>query len=134
MTVPVSASARILPAPIPGPQCYRRGGPLTVTDANVMVGKLIPELFPAIFGPAQNEPLDARPCSAAFAALAATIGDGRSGEAVADGFLQIAVANMAEAIKKISVARGYDVTRYALQLLRRRRRASMPASWPTRSA
>src|SRR4051794_10246541 len=98
----------------PGPKCYRRGGPLTVTDANVMVGKLIPDLFPAIFGPAQNERLDYESVKAAFDELAATIGDGRSGEAVADGFLQIAIANMAEAVKKISVARGYDVTRYAL--------------------
>jgi 5-oxoprolinase (ATP-hydrolysing) len=98
----------------PGPACYRRGGPLTVTDANVMVGKLQPELFPKIFGPDQNEPLDADRVSEAFAELAERIGDGHSGEEVADGFLKIAVANMAEAIKKISVQRGYDVTRYAL--------------------
>jgi 5-oxoprolinase (ATP-hydrolysing) len=98
----------------PGPACYRRGGPLAVTDANVMVGKLIPDLFPAIFGPNQNEPLDIEAVRAAFADLAARVGDGRSPEAVADGFIQIAVANMAEAVKKISIARGYDVTRYAL--------------------
>jgi 5-oxoprolinase (ATP-hydrolysing) len=98
----------------PGPACYRRGGPLAVTDANVMVGKLIPDFFPAIFGPAQNEPLDADAVTAKFAALAARVGDGRAPEDVADGFIQIAVANMAEAIKKISVQRGYDVTRYAL--------------------
>jgi len=98
----------------PGPACYRRGGPLTVTDANVMVGKLQPELFPKIFGPDQNEPLDADSVRSAFAELAERIGDGRSAEEVADGFLRIAVANMAEAIKKISVQRGYDVTRYAL--------------------
>jgi 5-oxoprolinase (ATP-hydrolysing) len=98
----------------PGPACYRRGGPLAVTDANVMVGKLIPDLFPAIFGPHQDEPLDVEAVRAAFADLAARIGDGRSAEAVADGFIQIAVANMAEAVKKISIARGYDVTRYAL--------------------
>lgn len=98
----------------PGPACYRRGGPLAVTDANVMVGKLLPDFFPAIFGPDQNEALDADAVRAAFAELAERIGDGRSPEEVADGFLQIAVANMAEAIKKISVQRGYDVTRYAL--------------------
>ena len=98
----------------PGPKCYRRGGPLAVTDANVMVGKLIPDFFPKIFGPQQNLPLDAGAVRAAFAALANDIGDGRSGEQVADGFIKIAVENMANAIKKISVQRGYDVTRYAL--------------------
>jgi 5-oxoprolinase (ATP-hydrolysing) len=98
----------------PGPACYRRGGPLAVTDANVMVGKLLPGLFPAIFGPNQDEPLDVEAVRKAFEDLAARIGDGRSPEAVADGFIQIAVANMAEAVKKISIARGYDVTRYAL--------------------
>jgi 5-oxoprolinase (ATP-hydrolysing) len=97
----------------PGPKCYRRGGPLAVTDANVMVGKLIPDFFPRIFGPDQNQPLDARAVQDAFAALAAEIGD-KSREEVADGFIKIAVENMANAIKKISVQRGYDVTRYAL--------------------
>src|SRR5579863_9618696 len=98
----------------PGPMSYRRGGPLTVTDANVMTGKLIPDFFPRIFGPQQNLPLDAEAVRAAFAALAKEIGDGRSSEQVADGFIKIAVENMANAIKKISVQRGYDVTRYAL--------------------
>ncbi|WP_297103057.1 hydantoinase B/oxoprolinase family protein [uncultured Devosia sp.] len=98
----------------PGPKCYRRGGPLTVTDANVMVGKLRPELFPPIFGPLQNQPLDAGAVTAAFAELAQQIGDGRTPEQVADGFLAIAVANMAEAVKSISIARGYDVTKYVL--------------------
>jgi 5-oxoprolinase (ATP-hydrolysing) len=98
----------------PGPKCYRRGGPLAVTDANVMVGKLIPDFFPQIFGPQQNLPLDAEAVSNGFAALAEEIGDGRSAEQVADGFIKIAVENMANAIKKISVQRGYDVTRYAL--------------------
>jgi len=98
----------------PGPKCYRRGGPLAVTDANVMVGKLIADFFPKIFGPAQNLPLDAEVVRAAFAAMAKQIGDGRSAEEVADGFIKIAVENMANAIKKISVQRGYDVTRYAL--------------------
>ncbi len=98
----------------PGPKCYRRGGPLAVTDANVMVGKLLPDFFPKIFGPQQNLPLDADAVRAAFTALARDIGDGRSVEQVADGFIKIAVENMANAIKKISVQRGYDVTRYAL--------------------
>src|SRR5438034_7308990 len=98
----------------PGPKCYRRGGPLALTDANVMVGKLIPEFFPKIFGMQQNLPLDSDAVREAFAELAREIGDGRSAEDVADGFIQIAVENMANAIKKISVQRGYDVTRYAL--------------------
>jgi 5-oxoprolinase (ATP-hydrolysing) len=98
----------------PGPKCYRRGGPLAVTDANVMVGKLIADFFPKIFGPQQNQPLDADAVRQAFAAMAKEIGDGRSSEQVADGFIKIAVENMANAIKKISVQRGYDVTRYAL--------------------
>ena len=98
----------------PGPKCYRRGGPLAVTDANVMVGKLIPDFFPRIFGAQQNLPLDADAVREAFAQLAREIGDGRSAEDVADGFIRIAVENMANAIKKISLQRGYDVTRYAL--------------------
>lgn len=98
----------------PGPACYRNGGPLAVTDANVMLGKLLPEHFPAIFGPEQNLPLDVETVRERFVALAGEIGDGRSPEDVADGFIRIAVANMVEAIKKISVSRGYDVTRYAL--------------------
>ena len=98
----------------PGPKCYRRGGPLAVTDSNVMVGKLIPDFFPKIFGPQQNEPLDASAVRDAFVGLAKEIGDGRTPEQVADGFIKIAVENMANAIKKISVQRGYDVTRYAL--------------------
>jgi 5-oxoprolinase (ATP-hydrolysing) len=98
----------------PGPKCYRRGGPLAVTDANVMVGKLMPEFFPRIFGPGQDQPLDADAVRAAFDELGAQVGDRRSPEEVADGFIRIAVENMANAIKKISVQRGYDVTRYAL--------------------
>ena len=98
----------------PGPKCYRRGGPLTVTDANVMVGKLIPDFFPKIFGAQQNLALDSEAVRDAFAKLAHEIGDGRVPEDVADGFIKIAVENMANAIKKISVQRGYDVTRYAL--------------------
>lgn len=98
----------------PGPACYRRGGPLTVTDANVMLGKLNPDFFPAIFGPGQDQPLDRDTVAEKFAEIAKTVGEGRSAEEVAEGFLKIAVENMANAIKKISVQRGYDVTRYLL--------------------
>jgi 5-oxoprolinase (ATP-hydrolysing) len=98
----------------PGPKCYRRGGPLTVTDANVMVGKLSADRFPKIFGPGRDQPLDEEAVRAAFAELAMKVGDGRTAEQVADGFIRIAVENMANAIKKISVQRGYDVTEYAL--------------------
>ena len=98
----------------PGPACYRRGGPLTVTDANVMLGKLNPDLFPAIFGPDQDQPLDRDTVAAKFGEIATTVGEGRSPEEIAEGFLKIAVENMANAIKKISVQRGYDVTRYVL--------------------
>ncbi|WJR68634.1 hydantoinase B/oxoprolinase family protein [Neorhizobium sp. CSC1952] len=98
----------------PGPKAYRRGGPLTVTDANVMLGKLSPKLFPAIFGPNRDQPLDADAVRAAFENMAEVIGDGRTPEEVADGFLAIAVENMANAVKKISVQRGYDVTHYVL--------------------
>ena len=97
----------------PGPACYRRNGPLAVTDANVMVGKLIPDFFPKIFGPAQNLPLDGEAVRHDFNNLAQKVG-GKSAEEIADGFIKIAVENMANAIKKISVQRGYDVTRYAL--------------------
>lgn len=99
---------------VPGPACYRRGGPLAVTDANLMVGKLDPDHFPRLFGPNRDEPLDRAVVAEKFADLAAAVGDGRGPEEVADGFLRIAVAKMAEAIKKISVQRGYDVTAYAL--------------------
>lgn len=98
----------------PGPACYRRGGPLAVTDANVMVGKLQPRHFPAIFGPGGNQLIDAEAVRAGFARLVDEVGDGRSAEEIADGFIRIAVENMANAIKKISVQRGYDVTEYAL--------------------
>jgi 5-oxoprolinase (ATP-hydrolysing) len=98
----------------PGPAAYRRGGPLTVTDANVMLGRVQAEYFPKVFGPAGDQSLDSALVRTRFAALAAEIGDGRSAEDVAAGFLEIAVANMANAIKKVSVQRGYDVTEYAL--------------------
>jgi len=102
----------------PGPASYRHGGPLTVTDANVMLGKIQPKFFPTVFGPEGNAPLDGEAVHAKFGALAAEIrratGDARSPEQVAEGFVEIAVGNMAEAIKKISVQRGHDVTAYTL--------------------
>ncbi|WP_288902208.1 hydantoinase B/oxoprolinase family protein [uncultured Sneathiella sp.] len=102
----------------PGPACYRKGGPLTVTDCNVMLGKLAPDFFPKVFGPNADEPLDVGTVREKFEALAAKInaatGDNRSPEEVARGFLFIAVENMANAIKKISVQRGYDVSEYVL--------------------
>jgi 5-oxoprolinase (ATP-hydrolysing) len=98
----------------PGPLCYRRQGPLTVTDANVMTGKLAPDFFPHIFGPNQDQPLDADAVRKAFRALARKLGDGRAPEEIADGFIKIAIENMANAIKTISVQRGYDVTEYVL--------------------
>ena len=103
----------------PGPACYRRGGPLAVTDCNVMLGKLQPDFFPHVFGPNQDAPLDAAAVRVKFSAMAdevaAATGIRRTPEELADGFLRIAVENMANAIKKISVQRGYDVTDYALQ-------------------
>ncbi len=103
---------------VPGPACYRRGGPLTVTDANVMLGRIQPDHFPAVFGPDGDRPLDAGTVRTRFAALsseiAAATGDDRGPEDVAAGFLDIAVLNMANAVKKISVQRGHDITRYTL--------------------
>jgi 5-oxoprolinase (ATP-hydrolysing) len=103
----------------PGPASYRRGGPLAVTDANVLLGKIQPKWFPKVFGKGANEPLDRDAVVAAFDNMAADVerstGTQRSPEELAEGFLDIAVASMANAIKKISVARGYDVTRYTLQ-------------------
>jgi 5-oxoprolinase (ATP-hydrolysing) len=103
----------------PGPACYRRGGPLTVTDCNVMLGKLQPDHFPAVFGADGDKPLDVETVRVQFEALAQDIArqNGQallSAEDVASGFLKIAIENMANAIKKISVQRGYDVTRYTL--------------------
>ena len=103
----------------PGPACYRRGGPLAVTDCNVMLGKIQPAHFPKVFGPKADEALDAEVVREKFTALAEEIAQATgkpktSPEAVAEGFLRIAVENMANAIKKISVQRGYDVTEYTL--------------------
>ena len=97
----------------PGPASYRRGGPLAVTDANVMVGKIQPRHFPKVFGAAANEALSYEAALVKFNEIANRVG--RSAESVAEGFINIAVQQMANAIKKISVARGYDVTRYTLQ-------------------
>ena len=97
----------------PGPASYRRGGRLAVTDANVMLGKVQPRYFPQVFGPNADEPLSYEAAASQFDELA--VQTGRPAEVVAEGFINIAVQQMANAIKKISVARGYDVTRYTLQ-------------------
>ncbi|MBO9400236.1 hydantoinase B/oxoprolinase family protein [Shimia sp. R9_3] len=98
----------------PGPCAYRRGGPLTVTDCNVLLGKLQPDHFPHVFGPNGDQPLDVDAVRVKFEALKAEIGSEKSVEDLAEGFLRIAVENMANAIKKISVQRGYDVTKYTM--------------------
>jgi 5-oxoprolinase (ATP-hydrolysing) len=102
----------------PGPACYRHGGPLTVTDANLLLGRIQPEFFPHVFGRSADEPLDASATRDRFAELAGTItaatGDTPRLEQIASGFLRIAVERMANAIKQISVQRGHDVTRFAL--------------------
>ncbi|MBM9510315.1 hydantoinase B/oxoprolinase family protein [Actinacidiphila acididurans] len=102
----------------PGPACYRAGGPLTVTDANVMLGRVQAEHFPAVFGPDGDLPLDVAEVQARFAGLAARIeretGDRRTPEQVAEGYLGVAVANIANAVKRISVQKGRDVTEYVL--------------------
>jgi 5-oxoprolinase (ATP-hydrolysing) len=102
----------------PGPASYRRGGPLAVTDCNVMLGKIQPKHFPQVFGPNADQSLDADTVRAQFEALAERISDATgtkpAPEQVAEGYIQIAVGNMANAIKQISVQRGHDVTEYAL--------------------
>ncbi len=102
----------------PGPASYRNGGPLTVTDCNVMLGKLQPDHFPPVFGPNADQPLDAEVVRKKFSELAdeifAATSTRRTAEQVAEGFLAIAVENMANAIKKISVQRGYDISEYTL--------------------
>ena len=103
---------------VPGPAAYRRGGPLTVTDCNVLLGKLRPEFFPAVFGPDGDQPLDHAAVAAKFDALAAEVAaaTGRPTDPLdlAEGFVAIAVQNMAEAIKSISIQRGHDLTGYVL--------------------
>ncbi|MEM6448709.1 MAG: hydantoinase B/oxoprolinase family protein [Cyanobacteria bacterium P01_D01_bin.105] len=102
----------------PGPTCYRNGGPLTVTDCNVMVGKIQPRFFPQVFGPVGNQRLDDEGVKKKFVELSqevlAATGQLKSPEAIAEGFLEIAIDNMANAIKKISVQRGYDISDYTL--------------------
>jgi len=102
----------------PGPACYRRGGPLAVTDCNVLLGKIQPDFFPRVFGPHADQPLDREVVAQRFAALAQEVrqatGRDMTSEQLAEGFLEIAVGSMAEAIKRISVQRGHDVTGYAL--------------------
>jgi len=103
----------------PGPASYRRGGPLATTDANVLLGKIQPAYFPKVFGPGADEALDPEGVRLKFSALAARVqaatGRPATPETLAEGYLQIAIQNMANAIKRISVARGYDVTQYTLQ-------------------
>jgi len=98
----------------PGPACYRNGGPLTVTDCNLFLGRIDPAQFPAVFGPGGDQPLDPQAAAVRLQEVAGQLGDGRSLEQIARGFLDIAVDNMAAAIRKISIARGHDVTRYTL--------------------
>ncbi|WP_292372362.1 hydantoinase B/oxoprolinase family protein [Methanosarcina sp. UBA411] len=105
----------------PGPACYRKGGPLTVTDCNVMLGKLQPEFFPRIFGPEANQPLDSELVRRKFEEFAERVsgkgkneGNIRTPEQVSEGFLSVAVENMANAIKKISIQRGYNIKEYTL--------------------
>ena len=102
----------------PGPACYRRGGPLTVTDANLLLGRIQAGHFPRVFGETGDQSLDTEVTRSLFASLSREIehatGDRRGPEQVAAGFLEIAVQNMANAIKKVSVQRGYDITRYVL--------------------
>lgn len=98
----------------PGPTAYRRGGPLTITDCNVLLGKLQPDEFPFVFGPDANQRLDVETVRVRFEELATDIGGNRKVEQIAEGFLRIAVENMANAIKKISVQRGYDITKYTM--------------------
>ena len=115
----------------PGPASYRRGGPLTVTDCNVMVGKLQPQFFPAVFGAGGEEPLDAAAVEKRLQDVVADLAEAGAAtlglEEVADGFIRVAVDNMARAIRRISTQRGYDLAGYTLVLLwRRRRTARLP--------
>ncbi|MBU2587223.1 MAG: hydantoinase B/oxoprolinase family protein, partial [Alphaproteobacteria bacterium] len=98
----------------PGPACYRNGGPLTVTDCNLFLGRIDPAFFPAVFGPGGDQPLDSAAARARLEEVAALLSEPKSLDAIAEGFLAIATDNMAGAIRKISVARGHDVTGYAL--------------------
>ncbi|SDD56642.1 5-oxoprolinase (ATP-hydrolysing) [Sphingomonas sp. YR710] len=96
----------------PGPACYRRGGPLTVTDCNVMLGKVQPDVFPHLFGPGGNLPIDGQAVIDRFAEVSAQVA--LPPQQIAEGFVAVAVANMANAIKAISVAKGHDVSQFTL--------------------
>lgn len=98
----------------PGPACYRKGGPLTVTDCNLFLGRIDPAFFPPVFGPGGDQPLDPEAARARLEEVAAHLPEQRPLAEIAEGFLAIAIDNMAAAIRKISVARGHDVTTYAL--------------------
>ncbi|HSQ99967.1 MAG TPA: hydantoinase B/oxoprolinase family protein, partial [Sphingomicrobium sp.] len=98
----------------PGPACYRNGGPLTLTDCNLFLGRIDPARFPKVFGPSGNQPLDAKAARARLQEVADQLGGAKGLEEIARGFIDIAVDNMAAAIRKISIARGHDVTRYTL--------------------
>jgi len=98
----------------PGPACYRKGGPLTVTDCNLFLGRIDPAYFPCVFGPDGDQPLDPAAARAALQTIADALPQSKPLAEIAEGFLAIAVDNMANAIRKISVARGHDVTTYAL--------------------
>src|SRR5690606_38205904 len=102
----------------PGPACYRNGGPLTITDANVLLGRIQPDCFPRTFGPGADEPIDVAAAATAFAALAAEIesatGAAQTAEGIAEGAIRIAVERMANAIRHISIERGHDVSEFAL--------------------
>jgi len=99
---------------VPGPACYRRGGPLTVTDCNVMLGKIQPDHFPRLFGPDGRQPIDRAVVEARFADLIAEAGGGMEARAAAEGLVAIAVANMASAIKAVSIGAGHDPARFTL--------------------
>ncbi len=98
----------------PGPACYRAGGPLTVTDCNLVLGRIDATQFPAVFGAGGDQPLDLEASRARLREVADQLGDGRTVEQIAEGFIAIAIDNMAAAIRKISIARGHDVTLYTL--------------------
>jgi len=98
----------------PGPACYRNGGPLTVTDCNLFLGRIEPAQFPAVFGPNGDQPLDREAAALRLREVAEALGGTKSLEEIAEGFIDIAVDNMAAAIRKISIARGHDVTQYTL--------------------
>src|SRR3546814_4546077 len=105
---------------VPGPACYRRSGSLTITDCNVMLGKIRPEHFPTVFGPAGDEPIDAEIVASRFEALAgeveATTGNRLAPQEIAAGFVRIAVDNMGSAIKQISIARGHRSEEHTAEL------------------